>query len=603
MTMGKTIIQKIFESHSNTTAAINDIIDVTIDIRVARDFGGANVVKHLEENHLSIHDPKHTFFTFDCNPGGCDQKYAENQQLCRVFARKYGVKIYDINSGIGTHLAFDEGLVFPGDTFVSTDSHANILGALGAFGQGMGDIDIAYAFAHGKIWFKVPPTIKIVLKGTPAKTTTPKDVVLKINKELGANGLLGYAAELYGVYVDSLSLDGRITIASMATEMGGIIILIPSNIKIMDYYRSTFGITIKPIQPDPDAFYERTIEIDISDLLPQIARPGHPEDVVRVSEVSGIPVDSGFIGSCTNGRLEDMRAAAAILKDKTIAPGRILKIVPATDMIWNSCLKEGLLKIFKDAGALVGSAGCAGCAAGQIGQTGKGEVTISTGNRNFTGKQGKGDIYLASPQTVAASLLAGYITTIDAIPKKPAPVKVETTPAKTTLEKKKEQRVFPLVVEGRAWVIQKDNIDTDMIYHNRHLAITNISEMGPYTFGNLKGYEQFAKEAKKGDIVVVGKNFGCGSSRQQAVDCFKALGISVIVAESFGAIYERNAINSGMPILIAEGISKKLYDKDVLSLDFTTGQITDKTQKKSFNAKPFSETQKEIYLRGGLLGG
>jgi 3-isopropylmalate dehydratase small subunit len=603
MTMGKTIIQKIFESHSNTTAAINDIIDVTIDIRVARDFGGANVVKHLEENHLSIHDPKHTFFTFDCNPGGCDQKYAENQQLCRVFARKYGVKIYDINSGIGTHLAFDEGLVFPGDTFVSTDSHANILGALGAFGQGMGDIDIAYAFAHGKIWFKVPPTIKIVLKGTPAKTTTPKDVVLKINKELGANGLLGYAAELYGVYVDSLSLDGRITIASMATEMGGIIILIPSNIKIMDYYRSTFGITIKPIQPDPDAFYERTIEIDISDLLPQIARPGHPEDVVRVSEVSGIPVDSGFIGSCTNGRLEDMRAAAAILKDKTIAPGRILKIVPATDMIWNSCLKEGLLKIFKDAGALVGSAGCAGCAAGQIGQTGKGEVTISTGNRNFTGKQGKGDIYLASPQTVAASLLAGYITTIDAIPKKPAPVKVETTPPKTTLEKKKEQRVFPLVVEGRAWVIQKDNIDTDMIYHNRHLAITNPAEMGPYTFGNLKGHEQFAKEAKEGDIVVVGKNFGCGSSRQQAVDCFKALGISVIIAESFGAIYERNAINSGMPILIAEGISKKLYDKDVLSLDFTTGQITDKTQKKSFNVKPFSETQKEIYLRGGLLGG
>jgi len=601
--MGKTIIQKIFEAHSNTAVAINEIIDVTIDIRVARDFGGANVVKHLEENHLPIHDPKHTFFTFDCNPGGCDQKYAENQQLCRVFARKHGIKIYDINSGIGTHLAFDEGLVFPGDTFVSTDSHANILGALGAFGQGMGDIDIAYAFAHGKIWFKVPPTIKIVLKGTPAKNTTPKDVVLKINKILGANGLLGYAAELYGPYVDSLPLDGRVTIASMATEMGGIIILFPTNEKIMDYYKNTFGITIKPTHADPDAQYERTIEIDIGGLLPQIARPGHPEDVVNVSEVSGIPVDSGFIGSCTNGRLEDMRAVAAILRDKTIAPGRILKIVPATDMIWNSCLKEGLLKIFKDAGALVGSAGCAGCAAGQIGQTGKGEVTISTGNRNFTGKQGKGDIYLASPQTVAASLLAGYITTVDAIPKKPIPVKIETTAVRTIPEQKKEKTISPLVLEGRAWVIQKDNIDTDMIYHNRHLAITNPAETGPYTFGNLKGYEQFAKEAKKGDIVVVGKNFGCGSSRQQAVDCFQALGISVIVAESFGAIYERNAINSGMPILVAEGITKKLYDKDLVSIDLATGLISDKTQKKTFQAKPFSEAQKEIYLRGGLLGG
>ncbi|HIH29489.1 MAG TPA: 3-isopropylmalate dehydratase large subunit [Thermoplasmata archaeon] len=601
--MGKTIIQKIFEVHCKTTATVNDIIDVSIDVRVARDFGGANVVKHLEEKHLPIHDPKHTFFTFDCNPGGCDQKYAENQQICRVFARKHGIKIYDINSGIGTHLAFDEGLVFPGDTFVSTDSHANILGALGAFGQGMGDIDIAYAFAHGNIWFKVPPTIKIILRGTPAKTATPKDVVLKINKELGANGLLGYAAEIYGPYVDSLSLDGRVTIASMATEMGGIILLFPTNEKIMDYYRNTFGITIKPIHADSDAQYERSIEIDITGLLPQIARPGHPEDVVAVSSVGGILVDSGFIGSCTNGRMEDMRAAAAILRDKTIAPGRILKIVPATDMIWNNCLKEGLLKVFKDAGALVGSAGCAGCAAGQIGQTGKGEVTISTGNRNFTGKQGKGEIYLASPQTVAASLVAGYIITSDAIPKKPVPVKVEPLSTKTLPEQTKERKVPPLVIEGRVWVIQKDNIDTDMIYHNRHLAITNTSEMGPYTFGNLKGYEQFAKEAQKGDIVVVGKNFGCGSSRQQAVDCFKALGIGVIIAESFGAIYERNAINSGMPILTSEGITKKLHDKDLISVDFIKGLINDKTQKKNYNTKPFSEAQKEIFLRGGLLGG
>jgi 3-isopropylmalate dehydratase small subunit len=600
--MGKTIIQKIFEAHSKSTANIDEIIDVTVDVRVARDFGGANVVKHLEENNLSIDDPKKTFFTFDCNPGGCDQKYAENQQICRVFARKYGIKIYDINSGIGTHLAFEEGLVYPGYTFVSTDSHANILGALGAFGQGMGDIDIAHAFAYGKIWFKVPPSIKIILKGMPSKTATPKDVVLKMNKELGANGLLGYSAELYGEYIDSLSLDGRVTIASMATEMGGIIILFSTNEKVMEYYKKTFGITIKPINADPDAYYERTMEMNISELPPQISRPGHPEDVVNVADVRGVPVDSGFVGSCTNGRLEDMRAVAAILKDKTIAPGRILKIVPATDTIWNTCLKEGLVKIFKDAGALVGSAGCAGCAAGQIGQTGKGEVTISSGNRNFVGKQGKGDIFLASPETVAASLLAGYITTVDAIPKKPTPVKVEKILTKSETLQKKDLVAPSLTVEARVWVIQKDNIDTDMIYHNRHLAITNISEMGPFTFGNLKGYEQFAKEAKKGDIVAVGKNFGCGSSRQQAVDCFKALGIRVLVAESFGAIYERNAINSGMPILVAENITKKLHDKDILSIDFSTGIITDKTQRKTFQAKPFSEAQTEIYLRGGLLG-
>jgi 3-isopropylmalate/(R)-2-methylmalate dehydratase large subunit len=600
--MGKTIIQKIFETHSQGAARVNDIIDIRIDVRVARDFGGANVVKHLEDHALPIDDPTKTFFTFDCNPGGCDQKYAENQQICRVFARKHGIKIFDINSGIGTHLAFEEGLVYPGDTFVSTDSHANILGALGAFGQGMGDIDIAQAFAHGKVWFKVPPTIKIILKGRPSPTTSPKDVVLKMNKELGANGLLGYAAEVYGEYADSLSLDGRVTIASMATEMGGIILLFPTNNKVIEYYRKAFGVTIQPIHADPDAFYERTLEIDITNLLPQISRPGHPEDVVNVKDVAGLPVDSGFIGSCTNGRLEDMRAAAAVLKGKTIAPGRILKIVPATDTIWNACLNEGLLKMFKEAGALVGSAGCAGCAAGQIGQTGKGEVTISSGNRNFAGKQGRGDIYLASPQTVAASLIAGSITTVDAIPQRPTPLKVERSLQKGGEMQKKEPLMPALVVEGRAWVIPKDNIDTDMIYHNRHLTVTNMAEMGQYTFGNLKGFEGFAREARQGDIVIVGKNFGCGSSRQQAVDCFKALGINVIIAESFGAIYERNAINSGMPILIAEGITKKIHHHDKVSVDFTTGVIKDITQGKTYQGKPFSPVQKDIYLRGGLLG-
>ena len=260
----------------------------------------------------------------------------------------------------------------------------------------MGDLDIAHAFAYGRVWFKVPPSVKIMFKGTPSKSASPKDVVLKMLQILGANGLLGYSAEIYGDYVNSLSLDGRITIASMATEMGGIIILFPSK---------------QGLKADSDAVYEKTFEIDISGLKPMISRPGHPEDVTSVADIKNEKVDSGFIGSCTNGRMEDMRAVAKILKGKKIAPGRVLKIVPATDEIWKQCLKEGLIKIFKDAGALVGSAGCAGCAAGQIGQTGSGEVAVSSGNRNFVGKQGKGNIYLASPETVAASLVAGFITT------------------------------------------------------------------------------------------------------------------------------------------------------------------------------------------------
>ena len=386
--MGKTMIQKIFENHSKDVANVGDIIDVDIDVRVARDFGGPNVVKNLEGYNLPLDDPDKTFFTFDCNPGGCDQKYAANQHICRLFARRKGVKVFDINSGIGTHLLVDEDIAKPGGTIVSTDSHANILGAIGAFGQGMGDRDIAHVWAYGKVWFKVPPSVKIVLKGTPSQSASPKDVILKMLQNIGANGLLGYAAEIYGDYVDGLSLDGRITIASMATEMGGIILLFPSK---------------EGLSADDDAEYERVIEIDIEGLKPLVSRPGHPDDVVDMEDVDDTKVDSGFIGSCTNGRMDDMRAAAKVLSGRKIAPGRVLKIVPATDKIWKQCLDEGLIKIFKDAGALIGSAGCAGCAAGQIGQTGSDETAVSSGNRNFAGKQGKGDIFLASPETVAAS--------------------------------------------------------------------------------------------------------------------------------------------------------------------------------------------------------
>ena len=583
--MGKTIIQKIFENHSDQEAKVGEIVDINIDVRVARDFGGANVVKNLEENNLDLDNPSKTYFTFDCNPGGCDQKYAANQHICRQYARRNNVKIFDIDSGIGTHIVIDEGIAKPGGTIVSTDSHANILGAIGAFGQGMGDKDIAHAWAYGKIWFKVPSSVKIVLKGKPSPLATSKDVVLRLLKEFGADGLLGYSAEIYGEYVDSLPLDGRVTIASMATEMGGIIILFPTN---------------DGVQADSDAIYEKTFEIDISSLKPLISRPGHPEDVVSVTDVKETNVDSGFIGSCTNGRIEDMRYVAKILKNRKIAPGRVLKIVPSTDKIWKKCLDEGLIKIFKDAGALVGSAGCAGCAAGQIGQTGSGEVAVSSGNRNFVGKQGKGDIFLASPATVAASLVAGYVTTEDDTPEKPEAVSITKSRSFEVKSKEKNEQ-SPLKVKGRAWVIKKDNIDTDMIFHNRYLSITDLKEMGQYTFDNLEGYKDFAKKAKPGDIIIVGKNFGCGSSRQQAVDCFKSLGISIIIAESFGAIYERNAINSAMPIMVAEDILNQINDKDELGIDFKTGEIFDKTQNKKYIGKPLSKSQLDIYLRGGLL--
>ncbi len=603
--MGMTMLEKILSNHSKyNNVKPGDILDIGIDARIARDFGGANVVKNINDFGLQIDDPEKTFFTFDCNPTGSDQKYAVNQHVCRMFARKNGIRVFDIDAGIGTHVIIDEGIVIPGATAISTDSHANILGAIGAFGQGMGDMDIASGWNKGKIWFKVPESVRINLVGDLPSGISAKDIILNLLNKFGANSLLGYSVEIYGHAVEKLTLDQRITISSMATEMGAIIILFTPSDNIIRYCSSRSKKSIEPIRADNDASYARTFELDLADFRQMVSRPGAPHDTVNVSDVYGQKIDSGFIGSCTNGRMEDMQKTAKILEGRKIAPGVVLKIVPATDSIWKNCLETGLIEVFKKSGALVSNAGCAGCAAGQVGQNGQGEVTISTGNRNFPGKQGKGSVYLASPEIVAASAIAGFITTPDRIPDKPAEfiqaVASDQKVIKTTSVKTGSQK--PAIIEGRIWFIQKDNIDTDMIFHNRYLSITDIREMGQYTFDNLAGFEDFAKKALPGDIIVAGKNFGSGSSRQQAVDCFISLGIQAIVAESFGAIYERNAINAAFPIITCKSISElELISGDKVKIDLLKGELKILRSATTVQAEPFSEVQYEIYQNGGLF--
>ena len=598
------IIEKIIASHTNKeTVAPGDIADIRIDARVARDFGGPNVVKNLEDYGLEVDDTSKTFFTFDTNPTGSDQKYAVNQQIVRTFARKKGIKVFDIDNGIGTHTLMSEGLAWPGSTAVTTDSHANILGAIGAFGQGMGDKDISAAFHKGKVWFKVPESVKVIFTGKRPVNVSAKDIVLNLLSKFGANTLLSKSVEFYGEEVDKLTLDERITIASMGTEMGVIILLFPPNKAVMEYCEKATGRKLEKIEADSDAKYAEEHVIDISTFVPMVSRPGKPHDTVDIETEKKTRIDSGFIGSCTNGRMEDMRTAARILKGRKVAPGVVLKIVPSTDEIWQQCLDEGLIKTFKNAGVLFSNAGCAGCAAGQVGQNGPGEVTISTGNRNFPGKQGKGKVYLASPASVAASAIAGYITTENDIPAVPPVYDFQDLESRVEAAVKHEKHEDKAIaVEGRIWVINEDDIDTDMIFHNRYLQITDPAEMGQYIFDNLAGHEDFAKKSQPGDIVIVGKNFGAGSSRQQAVDGFKTLGVQAIIAESFGAIYERNAINAAFPILTYDSLDKiDVETGDLISVNFETGEITNNTKSKSASIDPFSEVQLEIYKNDGLF--
>lgn len=411
--MGKTIIEKIFSRHSTDEVKPGNIIWLDLDVRSARDFGGANVVKNFEREYPGekVADASKTFFTFDCVAPAVTIPYANNQQICRDFAADQDIKVYDVDSGIGSHVLIDTAKCTPGSTVVGTDSHMNILGAVCAFGQGMGDQDIAFAFKTGKTWFEVPPTMKIEINGTYEYPVTAKDVTLAVVKKMGAAGCLGKAVEFTGGTIERMNLHERITLCSMATEMGAIITLITPNQDVVDYYKG-FGVDVDvaDLTPDTDAEYTESVTISVDRLGPQAAAPYAPDNVKDVSELAGTKIGSVFLGSCTNGRYEDFASAAEVAKGKKIAEGVVVRGNPATREVYRKLLKDGVLETLFDAGAVISHASCGGCASGQLGMTGKGEVQLSTSNRNFRGKQGDGQTYLVSPAVAMASALAGEIT-------------------------------------------------------------------------------------------------------------------------------------------------------------------------------------------------
>ncbi len=410
--MGKTIIEKIIQLHTKEGVEAGKIVWMDLDVRSARDFGGPNVVKNFRSEYGddSVADRERTFFTFDLCAPASSLKYADNQQKCRDFAREQKIRVFDVDRGIGSHVLMEEGLATASSTVVGTDSHLNILGAVGSFGQGMGDVDITFAFKTGKTWFEVPRTIKVILHGEYKPPTSAKDITLFILKKLGTENAALRSVEFYGEAAKKLSLAGRITLCSMVTEMAGIIGFVPEYEESFRREVEEFlGARFDPLQPDDDCSYANTVEIDLDGLSPQVAAPYSPTNVFDVADLKGTRIDSGFIGSCTNGRTEDFLEAYSILKGKKVKDGIMLKVVPATKRVYKELLENGVLGGFFESGAIISSPGCGGCAEGMVGLTGEGEIQISTGNRNFAGKQGKGETYLASPAVVAASCLLGQV--------------------------------------------------------------------------------------------------------------------------------------------------------------------------------------------------
>ncbi len=411
--MGKTIIEKIFSTHSKDEVKPNETIWIDLDVRSARDFGGPNVVKHYEREYgdTPLENSEKTFFTFDLVAPAKNIKYAVNQSICRKFARKHNIKVYDVDAGIGSHILMEEGYILPGTTAVGTDSHYNIVGAIGAFGQGMGDVDITFIFKTGRNWFEVPKTVKVNIKGKYEFPISAKDITLYILKKIKTDFALGKAIEFYGESVENMKLFERITLCSMVTEMGGIIGFIPFKEETIEEVKKFTGReNFQVHKSDEDAVYEREITIDIDGIKPQIAAPPHPHNVFDVDELKGEKVNLIFIGSCTNGRTEDIEMAAKILKGRKIKDGVILAVAPATKRVYGELLKKGVLSQLFESGAIIVNPGCAGCAEGHVGMTGEGDVSLNTSNRNFPGKQGRGKTFLVSPLVAAASAITGEIT-------------------------------------------------------------------------------------------------------------------------------------------------------------------------------------------------
>ncbi|KPK98782.1 MAG: hypothetical protein AMJ90_09820, partial [candidate division Zixibacteria bacterium SM23_73_2] len=360
-----------------------------------------------------VKNPDKNAMTFDYQAPAKDLKVAQNQTLCREFAKRQGIKLlFDVNSGIGQHVLLEKGFVKPGSVIIGTDSHMNLLGAVGSFSTGVGTTDIVGSWYSGNLWFRVPETIKVIFKGNYKEPASAKDLTLKFVNQIGPDKPNYKSLEFVGKPIANLSLAGRLTLGSMVTEVNGKIAFINPSGETFDFLKERIKDRFEIKTSDDDALYQEEMEIDVGNLIPQIACPHSPDNVVPVEEVEGRFFNQGFIGSCTNGRFEDFEIAARILKKAgKIHPDMRLIIVPATREVASRMLKAGLYQIFMDLGAMIANPGCSLCTAGHHGVLGKGDVMLSTSNRNFLGKLGKGaEVYLCSPATVAASCVEGKIT-------------------------------------------------------------------------------------------------------------------------------------------------------------------------------------------------
>jgi 3-isopropylmalate/(R)-2-methylmalate dehydratase large subunit len=411
--LGKTIAEKILSRKSGRDAYANDIVVADVDFRMGQDGTAPLAIRSFEKmNGESVFDPERAAFVIDHSAPSPLEGVSALHSLMRRFAKEKGITLYDVGEGVCHQLLPEKGHVGPGSLVIGADSHTCTYGALNAFATGVGSTDLAAALISGKMWFKVPETIKFICHGRLPKGVYSKDLILYLISQVTADGATYMAAEYTGEAICALSVEGRFTISNMAIEMGAKVGLMEADDKVWEWVRSHGSGEFEAVSPDPDASYAAVKEYDVSNLEPYVAKPHRVDNGVPVGEVKGTPIQQAVLGTCTNGRLEDLAVAARILHQRRVHPGVRLIVAPASRKVYLEAMETGVLQTLVRAGAAVVTPGCGPCVGTHNGIPSDGENVISTANRNFKGRMAnnKAFIYLASPATVAASAVRGEIT-------------------------------------------------------------------------------------------------------------------------------------------------------------------------------------------------
>jgi len=582
----QTFAEKIFKAPAGAIVFARPDIILTHDntssiYKTFQKMGGENVA-----------NPDQMLVVLDHNAPPADAKLATQYQDIRDIVLKQGItKFYDAGKGICHQIMSYHAR--PGMLVVGSDSHTSTAGAFNSLAAGIDRTEAAGIWKRGETWFRVPESIKITLSGRLEENVSAKDLALWIIGMIGSDGANYMSIEYHGDGVKTLDISDRMTIANLASEMGAKNAVFPAD-EVLD---SFLGMKTTGIWADDGATYFSEIEINLNEIFPLVAAPHNVDNIKSVPEVKGTVVHEGLIGTCTNGRIEDMRIAAGILKGKVIMDSFQLNIIPASRKIFLQAIEEGIISVFIEAGANVLTPSCGPCLGTGQGIPASGHVVISTANRNFPGRMGnkEAQIYLASPATVAHSSLTGVITDPRLCPGR------EKFPYKSSQSRTYEIKSGENRRIGSVWNYSDvDNLNTDQMFAGKHTY--NVLSTDPVTIIPLLFEDfdpEFSKNVKKDDIIIAGENFGCGSSREHPSVGLAYLGIKAIIVKSVNRIFYRSSINQGLLLIVHREAVEAYKSGDQVSIDFSSGKIT--VGSATFSFEPLPEKLKQIIEMKGLV--